>query len=349
MSIESTTFTHRFVGGRSARPGTGSLTLLAPRDSGATVAANVVKQYRNVTAVEEDHDDDSLLALAASVAILNVGRFRAGAFADATPASLGSRTFGAASAISSGQIVSADRPFYELTSATIDGPAYSTIIYTTKSGGDLTSFSFTGFATPAIAINTLTGEFKSSATTSGSGAGIILTYKVADLDPLLEQVLTQPVEVVTFAGWRYNAQYYGMYSTLVDWADANDIMVYAATDDSVLQSNTEFQLLARAIRSDSFQVEASKLVTPSDDYTAAYAAQQAASPPNGTLKGQPVPKGIEHSRTLPYTRSQFGDEVDPNVDTFHEMGVNVATFNGGTFVHTSDRCMTDYDEATLVL
>lgn len=346
---ELTNFTFRFVGGRAARPGVGNLTLLAPRDSGATVAANVVRSYRTVDAVEADHDTDSLLALGASMAILNLGRFRAGAFADATPAAVGSRTFGAASAISSGQIVAADRPIYELTSATIDGVAYATIIYTAKSGAALTSFSFTGYTTPAIAINTLTGEFQSSGTTSGSGAGIILTYKVADLDPLLEQVLLQPAEVVTFAGWRFNAQYYGMYSTLVDWADINNLMVYAAVDDSVDPTNAEFSTLIAALRSDSFAWEATKLITPSDDYTVAYAAQQTASPPNGTLKHQPPPKGPEHDRTLPYTRSQYGDEVDPSPGTFHYMGGNAISLAGGGFVHTSDRAATDYAPSTDVL
>lgn len=358
MPIQKTSFSHTFVGARASQPGLGSLTLIAPLDGGATVAANVVNKYRTAPAAVTDHAAGSLLAEGIAAALLNINLVRAGGFADGSPAAVGSRTFGTttigddsgdAGAAPTGfdTLPAADLPIYEVTAVTIDGVAVSRIIYT---AGDPLTESYDDTVNGEVHVNTDTGAWKVSRSTSGAGAGVIFTYTTAasTIDALLDQVLLQPAEVITFAGWRYNAQYFGMWKYLVEWASTNNLMVYAATEDDVDNTDTDFQGLVAALRSDSFQVLAAKLLEPTDDLTSAYAAQQARSPPHGSLKNQPAPKGIVHDDTLPYTRTQFGDDKDPNANTFHELGVNVITYDGG-FVHSSDRAMTDYAAATDVL
>ena len=352
MAIQKVTFTHEFVGDRVARPGTGNLMLIGARDPAATLGAGIVKKYRSPSQVKNDHGEGSVLHEAARIAVQNISQFRAVSFADATVANAAQRTFGAASSVSTGQIVAADRPIYELTSATIDGVAYASIIYTPLVAGALAAFNFTGYTLPAIAINPDTGEFKSSASTAGNLAGIVLTYKVADTEGLYEQLLTHPFEVVTFAGLRFSAQNIGLWRELVDWADLNDKMVYAATEDGILPTNTSFQgLVAYMGQRDNFQLLATKLVDPNKDATTAYAAQQTRSPPNGTLKNQLAPRGLIYDASDIYTRSEFGDDVEPNVGEFHYLGVNAITSEdgGGSFVHSSDRLVGTYSVANNTL
>jgi hypothetical protein len=360
--IQSTTFTYTYVQGRAAQPGTGSLTLFASRNVGATVAANVVKSYQTSEAVKTDQADGSLAHEAAKLAVQNIqSTFRIGAFADKTAVAANSRTFGTATvgnnsggtgAAPTGfdPLLAASLPLYEVTTVSIDGVLVDRILYTT---GDATAATLDNSGNGEVIVNPYTGSWKTSRSTSGSGAGVVFVYKSPNLTTLKEQALMQPIEVVTFAGWRYNAQHYGVYKDLVAWAETNGLMVYAAMDDSLAAptAGDDVDDLIRAIRSNSFQTVVTKIEDdPTGDLTTAYAAAQAGVQNiNGTMKKQPAPRGFTYSRTLPYTRSEFGTDVDPSVGTFHEAGVNVITLDNNTFVYTNDRCMTDYSASSDVL
>lgn len=359
-SIQSTTFTYRYVDGRAAQPGTGALTLFVPRDGAATVAANVVKSYQTSDSVKTDHGDGSLAHKAAKVVVQNLqSEFRIGAFADKAAAASNLRTFGTATVgDSSGDAGSAPTgfdalpaaalPLYEVTSVSIDGTAVDRILYTT---GDPTAATLDDSGDGEVLVNPKTGAWKVSRDTSGSGAGVVFSIKSPDLTALKAQALMQPIEVVAFAGWRYDEQHFAVYDDLVAWASTNNLAVRAGLEDSIAAptAGDDVDDLIRAIRSDSFQTVATKLTDPTEDLTSAYAAAVAAAAVNGTLKKQPAPNGLSYSRTLPYTRDEFGSDVDPSVGTFHEAGVNVITLDNNAFVFTNDRAMTDYSTSTDVL
>lgn len=356
MGTQKTTVTVSFSGGRVGKPGTGGLMVLAPRHGSANVAANVVKAYRTEDAVDNDHFAGSDLSTSAFYVRKNISRWFMGSFANAANAALGSRTFGAAPGpgVQTFTLPATETHIHELTSVAIDGTAVSRIHYTGRDPATIVAPELDDTGNGEVWFNPILRKGKTSRASSGVGAGIVVDYSRANLQPLFNQMMMRPIEVVTFGGnWRYNGQYLEMWSRLVAFAEANDLMVYAAMDDDVDPTSDEVAALAAAIRSDSFQVLALRAGSgfENDDATVAYAALQARSDPDGTLKDQPAPRGLTFDRTLPYTIADFGDDVDPAVDTFHNLGINCVTLSddGGTFIISSDRCMTDYSTATDVL
>lgn len=348
---QKTSFTFRYTGGLAAKPGTGALTEFALADGADTVAANVVKSYRTADAVRTERGPNSAAYAAANLIVQNLqSQFRIGCYDYQAAASPSTLTFGAAVAnTQEGTLPAAVLPLHSVDSVTVDGVAMTDVIYTTKAA---TLVNFPAITSTQVVVNPNTGTFVTGTDTSGVGAGIVFgVVNTPDLTKLKAQALLQPIEVVTFAGLRYNAQTYGMFANLVAWASANNLMVYAALDDSVPApeaGNATADLLA-AITSDSFQVVASKLIDPNADLTSAYAAQQAAAPPNGTLKNQPAPNGVPSDPTLPYSADEYGSCVDPGDGTFHKAGANCISLDGGAFVFTDDRCLTPYGSSTPVL
>lgn len=352
MATQKLTLSSNFSSARIAKPGTGGLLVISPRDGGATVAADVIKAYRDSDLVITDHGSASGLALSAPFVQANVQKWWMGAFGDDVNAAVGSRTFGAnpGPAASTGTLPSSETNIYELSSATIDGVAVSRVKYTAN---DPTTEVMDNSLNGEIWFNPNTRAFKTSRASSGVGAGIILTYKRAKLSGLYAQALQQPIKTVTFGGnWRHTAQYLALWKSLVAFAAANDLMVYGATADSIVPTDAAFQNLIAANRSDSLQLIVAKQSSPAtEDLGAAYAALNSKTEPNHTLKDQPAPKGISFSTTLPYTRDEYGDDESPNTGTFHKIGVNaiVPSDDGGTFIISSERATTDYSDATNVL
>lgn len=356
FGTQKVTFQTSFAAAKSTAIGVGRVCLIGKRDAGATVAAGVVKRYRTSSTVGIDQGVGSLLHTAAKLALQNINLFYAVSYADAAVvATLNQRTFGtatvgnnsgAAGAAPTGfdPLLPADMPIYEATTVSIDGTAVDRILYTT---GDPTVATLDDSGDGEVLINPYTGAWKVSRDTTGAGAGVVFTYKSADLESIggvFDQILQNDIEVVTLAGLRYNEQHYGIYRALVEWADENDIMVYAGTDDFVLPGDTDFQTLITAIRQDNFQTLATILTVTTEDVSTAYACQQAKSPVNGTLKDQRAPNGLSYRIDRVYTRAEFGDDRNPNTGTFHYIGVNCATSedSGQTFIHSSDRCMDAY-------
>lgn len=352
MATQKLTLSTNFSSARISKPGTGGLLVISPRDGGATVLADVIKSYRDSDAVVTDHGASSGLALSAPFVQQNVQKWWMASFADDVNAAVGSRTFGAnpGPAASTGTLPASETRIYELTTATIDGVAVSRIKYTAN---DPTTETMDNSSNGEIWFNPITRAFKTSRASSGTGAGIILTYKRMKSATLFAQILQQPVKVLTFGGnWRFKPQYADVWKALTTFAASNDLMVYGAVDDASDPTNASFQALIATNRSDSIQLIAAKQTFPTtEDLGAAYAALNSKTEPNHTLKDQPAPKGITFSTTLPYTRDDYGDDVDPNTGTFHKIGVNaiVPSDDGGTFVISSERATTDYSDATNVI
>lgn len=349
-------FTTSFAAAKSTASRVGRVALIGKRNTSATVAAGVVKRYRTSAQVATDHYTGSVLHTAAKMALQNINLFYAVSYGDSTVvATTDQRTFGTSTvgndsgdtgAAPTGfdPILPADLPIYEITTATIDGVAYSRILYTS---GDPLVATLDDSGAGEIMVNPKTGAWKSSRNTSGAGAGIVLTYKSANLDAVggvKDQILQNDIEVVTLSGLRYNEQYFGLWDDLIAWADLNDIMVYGGTADFADPTDADFQALAIATRQDHVEFLATILTTTTDDVSTAYACQQAAAPVNGTLKDQRAPQGLSYRTDRIYTRTEFGDDRDPSVDTFHYLGINAVTSEDGgqTFIHSSDRCCDAY-------
>lgn len=352
MGTQKLTLASNFSSARISKPGTGGLLVIAPRDAGATVLANDIKSYRDADVVITDHGANSGLALSAPFAQHNVQKWWMASFGDGDVADAEDRTFGANPGpdVSTGTLPASETNIYELTTATIDGVAVSRVKYTAN---DPTTEVMDDTGAGEIWFNPITRAFKTSRASSGAGAGIILTYKRMNLTPLFAQALQKPIKTLTFGGnWRHDAQHVAAWRTLVAFAATNDLMVYGAVADASDPTVTTFQNLIATNRSDSIQLIAAKQTFPStEDLGVAYAALYSKTEPNHTLKDQPAPKGITYSTTLPYTRDQYGDDVDPNAGTFHKIGVNaiVPSDDGGTFIISSERATTEYSDATDVL
>lgn len=364
MATQKTTAAVSFSGGRIGNPGTGGIAILAERHASAPLGANIVRSYRSEDAVITDQYTGSDLATSAFYARKNIDRFFMGAWAAGTNVAVGDRTFGNATVVNTFTLPSTETHIHEITSLTIDGVAVTRIKYTARDPNTIVAPELDDSGNGEVWFNPITRVGKTSRSTAGTSAGgIVVNYTRANYTPLFDQVLLKPVEVLTLGGnVRYNAQYSELWKRLVAFAEANGYMVYAATDSGIVSpadpavtaiAADEVEALAAAIRSSSFQVLVVKQAsgTTADDATVAYAALQAKSDVNGTLKDQPAPRGLSFDRDLPYTRAQYGDDVDPVTGTFHQLGFNAVSLSddGGSFIITSDRAMTDYSTATDVL
>lgn len=352
LATQKLTLASSFSSARIAQPSTGGLLVISPKYTGAMVDVNVIKSYRDSDTVATDHNAASDLAFSAPFAQGNVQKWFMASFGDGTNTAVGNRTFGAnpGPAASTGTLPSTETHIYELATVTIDGVAVSRIKYTAN---DPTTETLDNSANGEIWFNPITRAFKTSRASSGSGAGIILTPKRANLAPLFAQALQKPIKVLTFGGnWRHDAQYAEVWRRLAAFASANDLMVYGAVADDSDPTDADFVALIATDRSDSLQLIAARQTFPSDeDLGVAYAALYSKTQPNHTLKDQPAPKLITFETDLPYTRDDYGDDVDPNTGTFHKDGVNaiVPSDDGGTFIISSERATTDYSDATDVL
>lgn len=353
MGTQKLTLSSNFSSARLSQPGTGGLLIIAPLHDDATVPANDVRSYTDPARVIVDHDADSELAISAPFAQANVNKWWMAGFTDGANVVVAQRTFGAAGgggAASTGTLPASETGIYELTTATIDGTPVSRIKYTAD---DPTTAALDNSGNGEIWFNPITRTFKTSRASSGSGAGIVLDYLRVNLTPLFAQALQKPVKTLTFGGnWRHDAQHVAAWRLLTAFADANDLMVYGAVADAVLPTDAAFQAIVAANRNNSIQLIAAKQVYPADeDLGVAYAALNSKTKPGRTLKDQLAPAGITYSTVLPYTRDEYGDDVDPNSGTFHYIGVNCVapSDDGGTFIITSERCTTLYSEAENVL
>lgn len=352
MGTQKLTLSSNFSSARISQPSTGGLLVISPRDAGATVAANVIKSYIDADLVIADHGANSGLAFSAPFAQHNVQKWWMGSFADGANAVVGQRTFGAnpGPGVSTGTLPASETNIYALTTVSIDGTDVDRINYT---AGDPTAAVLDNSGDGEVWFNPITRVFKTSRASSGVGAGIILNYTRLNLTPLFAQALQKPIKTLTFGGnWRHNAQYAAAWRTLTQFASTNDLMVYGAVDDSSDPASATLQAVIAANRSDSIQLVAAKQTYPNDeDLGVAYAALYSRTEPNHTLKDQLAPAGITYATELPYTRDEYGDDVDPNADTFHKIGVNAIapSDDGGTFIITSERCTTEYADATNVL
>jgi hypothetical protein len=353
MGTQKTTLITSFSSQRIAQPTEGGLLVMAPRDSGATVAANVINPYRDPADVIADHGANSGLAFSAPFARRNINRYFMGSFADAAIVSAGSRTFGASPGpgVSTFTLPSSETGIYVLLTCPIDGTNVDRIHYTVLDPTTISPMDNSGNG--EVWFNPITRMGKCSRASSGAGAGIVPTYKRADLNPLFDQALMKPIKHFTFGGnWRRIPQYAAVWNLLSAFADANDFMVSDATADSPDFTDANFQALIATDPSNCVRHIAAQQVYPdTEDLGVAYAALVAATPPDHTLKDQPAPKGIVFQTTLPYTRRQYGDDVDPANGTAHKVGVNVIvpSDDGSSFVISSDRNAVLYSDSAELL
>lgn len=331
--------------GPVVRSATGLVALVAPLGVGATVSANVVKKYRRASDVAADHGTNSRLHLGAKAAfdsgqtaVLTVGvaAVAGGPFTE---------TYGDGGAADQSDDGDADplanAPITGVTAVSRDGVNILAGVRFT-SGDPFTS-------TPGaaeIVINPKTGHWKLGTSTTGSGAGLVITYESSDWDAAFEALDAEQYDYHVPAGYALNAQNFGIFDAFVSHGTTAKKMTAAGLDSGVFPEDIDGTGgdLFNITHIDNPRLYPVLAAYYTGDMTSAAAAAATTRRVNATLKRQTAPTGVTY--TGHYKRAQFGDEVTPTTQTFHYLGVNaVFRDRGGTYRISNDRArvgLTDF-------
>lgn len=336
-STETVVITTKTGVGGSARQGANQLALIAPFDAASTVSANVVKKVRRTSEAETYFGAASALAAGAAAALGSgmpyVYMVQAAA-KSGSPFSETKGTAGTGGALTTGTLTVANMPITAVTACSRDG---TNILAGVKfSHTDLTAI------TPGAAeiyINPKTGAFKLGTATTGSGAGLIITYTSHDWSKAFDVLDLYNYEVVAVANTPLQASSYGvMDKVLAECAEVqnNKIMAASLPSGSTAADHDALLTAMQSAAVGRLTVLAAKGYT--GDLGSAWAAMVAKSRVNATAKEQAAPSGVTYTDS--YVRTDYGDEESPAAGTFHYYGVNaVFADKTGAYRVSNDRAV----------
>lgn len=313
-------------------------------DAGDTIGANILSRYHSAAVARDERGSTSLLAAGVedylnsgpgSVLAIAVGALAGSPFTE---------THGAGTAVNDsgdvgagGAFDTSDGPITSITAASRDGTnILAGVKFTSKDPLTLTP------AAAELYVNPETGAWKLGTSTTGAGAGLVVTFTSHDWDAAMLAAQVKDHEVVFPAGLNFKAQNWGIYQKLLSLAATYDKLVVGATDFGATPTTltaTDFSVLDLG---DQPRLNLAAFEEGTGDPVSAWAGHRVADFINGTSLEQPAPAGI--TVTGGYDSQLCGDRVDPVSGTFAFLGVNCNFEEDGAFFMNDDRARVAYSD-----